>query len=358
MENDLKTVPFRINGEEIRPPYLIAGPCSAENEEQTMKTAIGLAAGGVRIFRAGIWKPRTRPGSFEGIGSAGFPWLRRVKQETGMALAVEVATAHHVEEALSAGIDIVWVGARTTANPFAVQEVAEALKGVEIPVLIKNPINPDLELWIGAFERLNRAGVSQLGAIHRGFSSLNGSIYRNQPLWDIPLRFKELFPEVPMINDPSHISGKRDLVFQVVRKALSLGFEGLMIESHYDPEIALSDKAQQFKPEDLFSELNKVMAESYGQSTEGDGDELEELRKRIDLCDHDLLVTLVNRMMVSEKIGSYKKRKSMPIVQGNRWKEILESRLSEGKSIGLSEDFIAGLFNYIHQESVNKQMEE
>jgi chorismate mutase len=358
MENDLKIESFRLNGMEILPPYLIAGPCSAENEEQTLRTAMGLAAGGVKIFRAGIWKPRTRPGSFEGIGSAGFPWLSRVKQETGMALAVEVATAHHVEEALNSGIDIVWVGARTTANPFAVQEVAEALRGVQMPVLIKNPINPDIELWIGAFERLNRAGVNQLGAIHRGFSSLNGSIYRNQPLWDIPLRFKELFPSIPMINDPSHISGKRALVFQVARKALSFGFEGLMIESHYDPEVALSDKDQQFKPEDLLIELNRMREDIAFQTAEGEGDELENLRKSIDLCDHDLLVTLVNRMMVSEKIGNYKKRKSMAVVQGNRWNEMLESRLSEGKQIGLSEDFIKGLFNYIHKESVNKQMEE
>ena len=358
MEKGLITEPLRPEGKECKPPYIIAGPCSAESEDQVLRTAAGLASGGVRIFRAGIWKPRTRPGSFEGIGSAGFPWLRRVKEETGMSVAIEVATAHHVEEALAAGIDIFWIGARTTANPFAVQEVAEALRGVNIPVLIKNPVNPDLELWIGAFERLNGAGVRQLGAVHRGFSSLDGSIYRNQPLWDIPLRFKSMFPDIPMINDPSHISGKRSLVFQVARKALSLGFDGLIIESHYDPDVALSDKAQQVKPEDLINELKQIVTDSRSMQNESESEELEELRHRIDTCDHDLLVTLVNRMMVSEKIGKYKKKKKLSVVQNNRWNEILKSRLSEGRSIGLSEEFITGLFNYIHQESVNRQMEE
>ena len=319
-----------------------------------METAISLAAGGFEIFRAGIWKPRTRPGSFEGIGSAGFPWLRRVKEETGMAVAIEVATAQHVNEALQNGIDILWVGARTTANPFAVQEVAEALRGVDIPVFIKNPVNPDIELWIGAFERLNWAGVKQLGAIHRGFSSLNGSIYRNQPLWEIPIRFKEMFPEIPLISDPSHISGKRTLLFQVARKALTLGFDGLIIESHRDPDSALSDKDQQVKPENLIVSLRQLMKEIHETSDEGDVEELDELRSRIDACDHDLLLTLVNRMMVSEKIGKYKKKKKLSVVQKNRYNEVLESRLTEGKRIGLSEDFVEGLFKFIHQESVNR----
>jgi len=358
MENEMITEPLRLEGKELKPPFIIAGPCSAESEEQTLKTARGLAAGGIKIFRAGIWKPRTRPGSFEGIGSVGFPWLKRVKEETGMAVAIEVATAQHVDEALRCGIDIVWVGARTTANPFAVQEVAEALRGVDIPVFIKNPINPDIELWIGAFERLNRTGVRQLGAIHRGFSSLNGSIYRNQPLWEIPVRFKEMFPSIPMVNDPSHISGKRALVFQVARKALTLGFDGLIIESHHDPDSALSDKDQQVKPEDLIINLDQMMKEISRGSEDADIEELEELRSRIDSCDHDLLVTLVNRMMVSEKIGNYKKKKKMSVIQQSRYNEVLESRLKEGKGIGLSEDFVEGLFKFIHKESVNRQREE
>jgi chorismate mutase len=355
MKNEMITEPLRLDGTELKPPYIIAGPCSAESEEQVLETAKGLAAGGIKIFRAGIWKPRTRPGSFEGIGSAGFPWLKRVQEETGMSVAIEVATAQHVDEALKCGVDIVWVGARTTANPFAVQEVAEALKGVDIPVFIKNPINPDIELWIGAFERLNRAGIRQLGAIHRGFSSLNGSIYRNQPLWEIPVRFKEMYPQIPLINDPSHISGKRALVFQVARKALTLGFDGLIIESHCDPDSALSDKDQQVMPDDLVRNLSQLMSEINEKAEEGDLEELEELRNRIDSCDHDLLVTLVNRMMVSEKIGKFKKKKKMSVVQKNRYNEVLESRLKEGKGIGLSEDFVEGLFKYIHQESVNRQ---
>jgi chorismate mutase len=358
MKNEMITVPLKLEGAVLKPPLIIAGPCSAESEEQVLKTARGLAAGGIRIFRAGIWKPRTRPGSFEGIGSAGFPWLKRVKEETGMSVAVEVATAQHVEETLKCGIDMVWVGARTTANPFAVQEVAEALRGVDIPVFIKNPINPDIELWIGAFERLNRADVRQLGAIHRGFSSINGSVYRNQPLWEIPVRFKEMFPEIPLINDPSHITGKRALLFQVARKALRLGFDGLIIESHCDPDNALSDKDQQITPDELIRNLGLLMNEINEKSEENDIEELEELRNRIDSCDHDLLVTLVNRMMVSEKIGKYKKKKKMSVVQKSRYNEVLESRLREGKGIGLSEEFVEGLFKFIHQESVNRQREE
>jgi len=358
MGNEINTEPLRLDGKVLNPPFIIAGPCSAENEEQVISTARVLAAGGIRIFRAGIWKPRTRPGSFEGIGSAGFPWLKRVKEETGMAVAVEVATAGHVQEALKAGVDVVWIGARTTANPFAVQEVADSLRGVDIPVLIKNPVNPDFELWLGAFERLYMAGVKQLGAVHRGFSSLNGSIYRNQPLWEIPIRFKEMFPHIPIINDPSHISGKRSLIYQVAKKALSLGFDGLIIESHIDPDNALSDKDQQVTPDNLISELSKLYSERLATEKGEEQEDLDELRNHIDSCDHDLLMTLVNRMKVSEKIGKFKKEKKLSVFQQNRWNELLESRLSEGKDIGLSEEFIAGLFKFIHQESVNRQTEE
>ncbi|MDX9929209.1 MAG: bifunctional 3-deoxy-7-phosphoheptulonate synthase/chorismate mutase type II [Bacteroidales bacterium] len=355
MEYELNTEPISPGGTRPELPMIIAGPCSAESEEQVLTTATSLAAHGIRIFRAGIWKPRTRPGAFEGVGTAGLPWLRSVKRETGMAVAIEVATAFHVYEALKYDIDILWVGARTTANPFAVQEVADALRGVEIPILVKNPVNPDFDLWVGAFERLNRAGIKQLGAVHRGFSSLNGSIYRNQPLWEIPLRFRSMFPGIPMINDPSHISGKRDLVFEVARKALSLGFDGLMIESHFDPDNALSDKDQQVKPGDLVPRLKDIMSEMVNRPRAEQAEELDELRRRIDSCDYDLLVTLINRMEVSEKIGKYKMGQNIPVVQVNRWNELLKSRLNEGKGFGLSEEFVSGLFNFIHSESVNRQ---
>jgi len=355
--NDLiKSAPITIDGKPLRLPLIIAGPCSAESEEQVLSTARELAAGGITIFRSGIWKPRTRPGAFEGVGSDGLPWLQKVKKETGMLVAVEVATARHVEEALRAKIDILWIGARTTANPFAIQEVAESLKGVvDIPVLVKNPVSPDFELWIGAFERLNRMGITRLGAIHRGFSSFTGSIYRNQPLWELPLKFKQMFPEIPMINDPSHISGRRDLVFQVARKAMGFGFEGLMIESHCDPESALSDKAQQVEPSVLLSELGRIMSEIVESVTGEEDEELDELRKSIDSCDYDLLVTLVNRMKVSEKIGQFKKDHNLPVLQQGRWDEVINSRLSKASSIGLSEEFISGLFDFIHKESLKQQ---
>lgn len=355
MNDIIKSVPVSLKGVSLKLPVIIAGPCSAESEEQVLKTARELAEGGITIFRAGIWKPRTRPGAFEGVGSEGLPWLQKVREETGMSVSVEVATARHVEEALKAGVDIVWIGARTTANPFAIQEVADALKGVDMPVFVKNPVSPDFDLWVGAFERLNRTGIRQLGAIHRGFSSFTGSIYRNQPLWDIPLRFKEMFPEIPMINDPSHISGRRDLVFQVARKAMGFGFEGLMIESHCDPSSALSDKDQQVEPSVLLPELSKIMSEIVEKvAAEEDGD-LDELRKSIDSCDYDLLVTLVNRMKVSEKIGQFKKDHRLPAFQKGRWEEVLNSRLSKGRSIGLSEEFISGLFDFIHKESLKQQ---
>lgn len=355
MSEVIKTDPISIDGVPLKQPFIIAGPCSAESGEQVLRIARELAAGGITIFRAGIWKPRTRPGAFEGVGSQGLPWLQEVKKETGMHTAVEVATARHVEEALGAGVDILWIGARTTANPFAIQEVAEALKGVENPVLVKNPVSPDLELWIGAFERLNRMGVTRLGAIHRGFSSFTGSIYRNQPLWDIPLKFKQMFPDVPMINDPSHISGRRDLVFQVARKAMGFGFEGLMIESHCDPDSALSDKAQQVEPGVLIPELSRIMNEIVESVTVEEDEELDDLRKSIDSCDYDLLVTLVNRMKVSEKIGQFKKDHNMPVLQQGRWEDVINSRISKGRSIGLSDEFISGLFDFIHKESLRQQ---
>lgn len=358
MEQLVRKVLPELSASRPGEPILIAGPCSAETEKQTMDTAIQLSSLGVRVFRAGIWKPRTRPGAFEGVGSIGFNWLRRVKEETGMKVAVEVATAHHVYEALKFGTDILWVGARTTANPFAVQEIAEALKGVNIPILIKNPVNPDLELWIGAFERINRAGVSNLCAVHRGFSSSGITNYRNQPLWEIPLQFRKSFPEIPMINDPSHISGKRDMVEYVAMKAMDLGFDGLIIESHCNPDEAWSDKNQQLTPVDLKTLIERIARRAAAGVTTEESDNLEELRSQIDYCDHELLFTLFDRMRVSEKIGKYKKERSLSVIQMNRWAEILSSRLSEGSKMGLREEFVEGLFNYIHQESVNLQAEK
>jgi len=354
----IKTEPTDIFGINGKNPVLIAGPCSAETEEQTLETARGLSQIGIKIFRAGLWKPRTRPGAFEGVGSKGFQWLRRVREETGMKFAIEVATAHHVYEALKFGTDIVWIGARTTANPFAVQEIAEAIKGVDIPVLIKNPVNPDIDLWLGAFERLNRAGVNKLGAIHRGFSSIERTNYRNQPFWEIPLLFSQKYPDIIMINDPSHISGRRDLVGYVAMKAMDLGFGGLMIESHAHPDKALSDKEQQLKPSELKALIDRIMNRTSAMPVADISESLKELRSQIDLCDHELLLTLLNRMRVSEKIGIYKKSKKLPPVQIARWNEILHNRLSEGTKMGLRGEFIEGLFNYIHNESINIQIKK
>jgi len=358
MESLIKTEPLDISGKTGENILLLAGPCSAETEEQTLETARELSAMGVNIFRAGLWKPRTRPGAFEGVGSAGFPWLRRVREETGMKFAIEVATANHVYEALKFGTDIVWIGARTTANPFAVQEIAEALRGVNIPVFIKNPVNPDIDLWIGAFERINRAGINKLGAIHRGFSSIERSGFRNQPIWEIPLQFSQRFPEIIMINDPSHISGHRDLVGYVAMKAVDLGFGGLMIESHSHPEKALSDKEQQLKPSELKVLIDTILNRTSATPLADFSEDLEDLRNQIDYFDHELLFTLLSRMRVSEKIGIYKKDKKMTAVQTTRWSEILSNRLSEGTRMGLRGEFIEGLFDYIHQESIKIQIEK
>lgn len=358
MEQTIKTEPLAIPGKRDGSPLIIAGPCSAESLDQILDTAKELSAFGVPVFRAGIWKPRTRPGDFEGVGSEGFHWLRRVREETGMKIAVEVATAHHVYESLKFGTDILWIGARTTANPFAVQEIADAIKGVNIPVFIKNPVNPDIELWVGAFERINRSGIGQLAAIHRGFSSNGHSIYRNQPLWEIPVLFKKRFPDIPMINDPSHISGRRDLIGHVAMKAMNLGFDGLMIESHINPDKALSDKAQQLKPSDLKVLIDRIARRNTASHHPEEPENLDDLRKQIDMCDHELLVTLLDRMRVSEKIGNYKKTRKLAAIQNNRWNELLSDRLSEGRRIGLRTEFIEGLFNYIHQESVNIQTGE
>ena len=341
-----------LPGVDPKRPIVIAGPCSAETEEQVLETAKALAARGIKIFRAGIWKPRTKPGGFEGIGTIGLPWLKRVKQETGMYIMTEVATRDHVFEALKAGVDMLWIGARTTVNPFAVQEIADSLKGVDIPVLVKNPVNPDLELWIGAFERLYGAGIHRLAAIHRGFSSYDKKIYRNLPLWHIPIELRRRLPELPIFCDPSHIGGKRELIAPLCQQAMDLSFDGLMIESHRDPDVAWSDAAQQIAPDVLDYVLNLLVIRDENQTTEN----LSALRRQIDSIDEQILELLAKRMRVSREIGIYKKEHNMPILQSPRYSEILENRSNMGAQMDLSTDFVKEMLKEIHEESVRQQM--
>lgn len=351
MELELK--PIELKGVDKKRPIVIAGPCSAETEEQVMNTATKLAAKGVKIFRAGIWKPRTKPGGFEGIGVEGLPWMKRVKEETGMLVATEVATAKHVYECLKAGIDIFWIGARTTANPFAVQEIADALKGVDIPVLVKNPVNPDLELWIGAMERINNAGLKQLGAIHRGFSSYDKKIYRNLPQWHIPIELRRRIPELPIFCDPSHIGGKRELVAPLCQQAMDLGFDGLIVESHCNPDSAWSDASQQVTPDVLDYILNLLVIRHETQSTENLG----ELRNQIDECDNQVIEILAKRMRICREIGTFKKEHNMTILQTDRYNEILDKRGAQGSLCGMDAEFVKKVFEAIHEESVRQQME-
>lgn len=344
---------FKLPKLEQKRPIIIAGPCSAETEEQVLTTAKELVKNGVQIFRAGIWKPRTKPGGFEGVGSEGLQWLRRVKQETGMYTATEVATAKHAYEALKYGVDVLWLGARTTANPFAVQEIADALQGVDIPILIKNPINPDLELWIGAIERLYNAGLHQIAAIHRGFSSYDKTIYRNQPQWHIPIELHRRFPELPLFCDPSHIGGKRELIAPLSQQAMDLQFNGLIIESHCTPNNAWSDKDQQVSPEVLDVILRKLVIREMKQSTE----DLVDLRHEIDDLDNTLLETLAKRMRVSQNIGIYKKEHGISVLQTGRYNEILEKRIANGEKLGMSREFMRTFLEAIHEESVRVQVE-
>ena len=344
---------IKINGIDSKRPIVIAGPCSAESREQVLETAASLAAKGIKIFRAGIWKPRTKPGGFEGVGAVGLPWLKEVKQTTGMLTATEVATPYHVFEAIKAGIDILWIGARTVANPFAMQELADALKGTDIPVLIKNPVNPDLELWIGAIERMYRAGITNLGVIHRGFSSYEKKLYRNLPLWHIPIELKRRYPNITVFCDPSHIGGKRELVAPIAQQALDLKFEGLIIESHCNPDCALSDAAQQITPDVLDYTLNMLVIRENGQTTEN----INILRKQIDEIDEKLLTILAKRMRISKEIGIYKKEHNMPILQSGRYNDILENRAKQGEALNLSGDFVTEITKAIHEESVKVQME-
>ncbi len=344
---------LKFEGMDDKRPIVIAGPCSAESREQVLRTATELAAKGVKIFRAGIWKPRTKPGGFEGVGVVGLPWMKEVKQTTGMLLATEVATPYHVFEAIKAGIDILWIGARTAANPFAMQELADVLKGTDIPVLVKNPVNPDIELWIGGIERLYRAGVKRVGVIHRGFSSYEKKLYRNLPLWHIPIELKRRYPNITVFCDPSHMGGKRELVAPIAQQAMDLKFEGLIVESHCDPDNALSDAGQQITPEVLDYTLSMLVVRDNPQTTEN----INVLRKKIDEIDEALLSILAKRMGISKEIGIYKKEHNMPILQSGRYSDILENREKQGAGLGLSTTFVHEIMKAIHEESVKVQME-
>ncbi len=350
---ELKLKPLNLPGIENKRPLVIAGPCSAETEEQVMATAKALAKNDIKIFRAGVWKPRTKPGGFEGNGEKALPWLKRVKEETGMLIATEVATPKHVEASLNAGVDILWVGARTTANPFAVQELADSLRGVDVPVLVKNPVNPDLELWIGALERINQAGIERLGAIHRGFSSYDKKIYRNLPMWQIPIELRRRIPTLPLVCDPSHIGGRRDLIAPLCQQAMDLGMDGLIIESHCNPDEAWSDASQQVTPDILDYILGLLVVRDTKQSTES----LSALRKQIDQYDDQLIELLAKRMRVSREIGMFKKEHDMTVLQTGRYTEILEKRGAQGALCGIGADCIKEIFEAIHEESVRQQLE-
>jgi len=337
-------------------PIIISGPCSAETEEQTIATAKQIAATGkVHALRAGIWKPRTRPGQYEGAGNEGLKWLVQAKKETGLPVTTEVANAAHVEACLKAGVDILWVGARTTVNPFSVQEVADALKGVDIPVMVKNPINPDLELWIGAFERLNKAGITKMAAIHRGFSSFEKGPFRNAPMWDLGIELKTRIPEIDIICDPSHIAGARDLIAFVSQKALDLDMVGLMIESHINPDAAWSDAKQQVTPSVLSKIIDGLIVRTVTSDNKTFKDTLSVLRDQIDQLDDEIMQKLSARMKISEKIGQYKKDNNVTILQVNRWEEIVKTRITLGKAMGLSEEFTNDMMKLIHRESIQIQ---
>lgn len=349
--NDIQ--PITLPGVDPRRPLVIAGPCSAETEEQVIETARMLAREGLHIYRAGLWKPRTKPGGFEGVGEKGIPWMQRVKRETGMYTATEVATRQHVETALKGGIDLLWIGARTAANPFAMQEIADALRGVDIPVLVKNPVSPDLELWIGAIERIHNAGIRRLGAIHRGFTSIDKSIYRNHPMWAIPIELHRRLPELPIFCDPSHIGGKRELIAPLSQQAMDIGFDGLIVEAHCSPDCAWSDKAQQVTPDALAYILRNLVIREQTVTTEN----LNELRAQIDKLDDQLLDLLVRRMRVSRDIGQYKKEHDMPILQAQRYEELLARRATQAVELGMDREFMRTVMQAIHEESVRQQME-
>lgn len=334
-------------------PVVIAGPCSAETEQQVMTTAHQLKALGCKIFRAGIWKPRTHPGGFEGQGKRALPWLKRVKEETGMLVATEVATPIHVEQALNAGLDLLWIGARTTANPFAMQAVADSLSGVDIPVLVKNPLNPDIELWIGALQRLNHSGVKRLGAIHRGFSHYESKMFRNAPMWPVVIELRRRIPGLPIFCDPSHIGGRRDLLLPLCQQAMDLGLDGLVVESHPTPDEAWSDAQQQITPDELHRLLLQLVIRDENVPTES----LTALRKEMEDVDDQIMQLLTRRMEISRQMGVYKKEHNMAVLQLMRYNEILDKRSSQGEVCGLSPSFVKKIFENIHEESVRQQID-
>lgn len=334
-------------------PRFIVGPCSAETEEQTLATARALAAEGFTLFRAGLWKPRTRPGGFEGVGTAGLAWLDRVRRETGMLVATEVATRDHVRAVLDAGIDLVWIGARTAGDPFAMQELADALAGHDLPVLVKNPASPDLELWIGALQRLYNAGLRRLGAIHRGFATLDGGAYRNPPLWALPIELRRRLPQLPLLCDPSHIGGRRDLVASLARQALDMGFDGLVVEAHCAPDEAWSDSAQQLSPAELGALVRTLVVRRDGTGAAS----LAALRERIDRTDDELLALLARRMEIVREIGEMKRREGLPVLQTGRYGELLDRLTARAAGLGLHADFVRRFMQLVHEEAVRQQIE-
>lgn len=358
MKPTLKITPVANWLKASKRPIIIAGPCSAESETQMMTTGKAIAAIDKNIiFRAGIWKPRTRPNAFEGIGSIGLEWMKAVKKETGMLTATEVANGKHVEECLKAGVDILWVGARTTVNPFSVQDVADALKGVDIPVLVKNPINPDLQLWIGALERINQAGITKLGAIHRGFHAHDNQSFRNSPKWELAIELRTMCPELPIICDPSHICGNTELIPYISQKALDMDMHGLMIETHCTPAVALSDAKQQVTPAQLDAILKKLVVRHASSDNVEFKSKLDQLRESINKTDDELLHVLLNRMNIADKIGAYKKENDVTVLQTDRWESLLNNRITTGKLLGLNENFVRNLYTLIHEESVSRQTE-
>lgn len=356
MVTDLKIMPINHWLPKIDNPLLISGPCSLESEEQALTTARELAKDKrVFVYRGGIWKPRTRPGMFEGVGSIGLEWLKLVKKETGLLTGTEVANAQHVEECLKAGVDVLWIGARSTASPFVVQEIADVLKGTDQVVMVKNPVNPDVQLWVGALERLNQAGLKNLVAIHRGFTPFSETKYRNFPNWKTVIELKRILPNVPIICDPSHIAGKREYLFEISQKAFDIGFDGLMIESHIDPSCALSDKDQQVTPAELGKILDRLVIKYTSSDDPLFENKLENLRGRIDEIDHEIIEVLATRMGIVRQIGYYKKENKVTALQINRWAQIMEERTGLARKLDLDESFIRTLFQLIHEDSVRQQ---
>jgi chorismate mutase len=356
MQQKTKTMKELMQEKWNKRPLIISGPCSAETEEQVLETATRLAnTGKVDMLRAGIWKPRTKPGMFEGIGAKGLSWLLQAKKITGLLLTVEVATSKHVQDALHFDVDMLWIGARTTVNPFSVQEVCDALRGTDVPVLIKNPINPDLELWSGGIERLYKAGVKQVGMIHRGFSNYGNMEYRNAPMWHLPIEMKRRFPDILLICDPSHICGNRTSLLSIAQKSIDLDFDGLMIESHIDPDNAWSDAKQQITPERLAEMLDSLIWRSENTDVQEFITALATLREQINHIDDELLTLIGQRMKIADKIGEYKKNNNITILQTNRWNDILARAFKKGEHLGLSKEFITKYFDAVHLESINHQ---